>query len=172
MAKLDDSVIKVRGKFGNYVVTNGSKQGRVLRRRPDRKFVNEPESFKKQASRAAVLNKLASQINRVISHFHKDLHPRDFYQRLLSYFRHEPLDNRFMLLQILKGFEVHTRYRFEKLGKVNMKIKGEGNQLQIALDVLDHLEHCEKYTSYCYEFLLINWTGNGKSGQCDHLFPV
>ena len=158
MAKVQDGIIKVRGKFGNYVVTNGIKQGPVLRRRPDRKLANESEPFKKQASRAAVLNKLASEINNVIRHFHADLRPRDLYQRLLGYLRKESSDNRFMLLQVLKGLEINTRYRFDKLGELNLDIKREGEQLEIALDVLEHLPNAVKYHSYCYELLLICWT--------------
>ncbi len=170
MAKVDNSIIKVSGKFGKYVVTNGPKQGRVIRRRPNRKLVNEPEPFRKQASRAAVLNKLASEINRVVRYFHSDLLSSDLYQRLLSYFRNEPLDDRFMLLQILKGFEINTRYRFEKQSKVNVECKREGHQLKIELDVLEHLDPKGKFISYCYECLLVSWTAQEELPWHDRKF--
>ncbi len=158
MAKIESSFMRMRGRYGEHVFTHGTKQGSVLRKRPQINPEKLAEQFHLQSGRAAVLNQLASRINQVIGHFYRRIKPRDLYKRLLSHFRKEPSNNRFLLLHKLKKMEIHMRYRFDRLSRPTITTRTEENKLHIELKDLSHLADPKLFPEYCYEFLLLSWT--------------
>lgn len=158
MAKIENGVFKVSGTFGDHVITQGKKQGGVIRRRPKKTTKARSDSFNRQLSRTVFLNKLASQLNKLVHHYYPLLRPRDLYARLLGHLRKEPLDNRFLLLKILKGFEIHPRYQLNRLSIPKLEISQNEDILKIDLLAEGYQPDPEKFPAWCYELILACWT--------------
>ena len=116
MARLKPSFIKLSGKHGEDVHVDSNRYPRHLRKpaSPGTKR-NEP-ALKEQYTRTKYLNKLASEVNRMVQRCSDHLKPSTFYESLHRCFRKEPLNNRFLLLLQLRGMEVNPAYPLSKLG--------------------------------------------------------
>jgi len=159
MAKIRPGLITLSGKMGDEVYVHSLKYGRLIRRAPAPGLKREEAAFREQYNRTAFLNKLAGELNTIIRAYGGNLKSGDFYPNLLTRFRKEPLDNRFLLLLQLKGMDINRYYPFAKLGSCRTTVKEFKNKIAVSLEILSHPER-GKYRANCYyyEVLLLSWT--------------
>jgi hypothetical protein len=159
MAKLRDTIIRLRGKFGDYVLVE-SKNGAYARRRVAPGTKKNELALKQQYDRAAYLNKLASELNSIIKEYCGIFTTEKLYQNILKRFRKEPLNNRFLLLKQLEGMEMKLRYRFSQLGHCNIAVRKAKNKTLVSLTCIGHpLPGKFKADCYYYDLLLLTWSG-------------
>src|SRR5690242_7895396 len=96
------SIFDIRGKLGDEVFVK-SKYGTHVRRSPKGGNRKHEPAFQQQIARTASLNRLASELNKVIGNYAGIMKSRDFYHDVLRKLRKEPSNNRFFLLYPLKG---------------------------------------------------------------------
>jgi hypothetical protein len=163
MAKAISSLITLKGEVNGLLFTNGDKQGPRVRKMPVVNPENNDPKFKEQSARAAVLNKLASQINKIIRTHYEGYKKASFYQQLISCFRRQPSDNRYLLLRQLVGMDLDRRYRLEERGSFTSEISQEVHRLTVVMKTARHPPNFkEKSTDYRYELLLLSWTAHGE----------
>lgn len=109
MAK-SKSIHPISGKLDDRVYVD-SKDGYLVRKAPKktgRKKKVQP-AFDGQKKRARFINRLAGDLNTKIKGYCGNFKQTDFYRQLLTRFRREPLDNRYILLKQLERMEVNER---------------------------------------------------------------
>lgn len=159
MAKANATHVKVKGKLGDKVYVSTKRHGYHMRNAPPPGSKKNEPAFKKQYSRALFLNQVAGEINKVLTIYAYNFKSNDFYQQcLLKRFRKEPLDNRFLMLQQLKGIDINPLYPFYKLGSCTTAVKGLKNNIQVTLRTREHPPR-GKYMANCYyyEVSLLSW---------------
>ncbi len=114
MARIRPGIVKVEGKVGDNILLRGGRYGPHMRKAVKPGTKRDEPALKKEYSRTGFLNNLASEINTAIKEHCAMLKSGRFYEMLLSRFRKEPLNNRLLLLQTLKGVEVNPVYPFER----------------------------------------------------------
>jgi hypothetical protein len=128
---------------------------------------NKPGSRSRaQNVRTSYLNELASDLNNIIESYAGTFKQGEFYQSMLSRFRREKLDNRFLLLKNLEGLEVNPTYPLEKLGKALVSVKTRGRKMTVSQDVIYHPSaymRNHKANCYCYHVLLVVWVKGQES---------
>ena len=136
---------------------------------------DEP-ALKQQYSRTRFLNKLASEINSIItSCTNYGGKSRDFDFRVQSCFRNEPLNNRYLLLRQLKDIEINQKH---PSGNQEITVNVSKNNLIVELFARSHPDHMKPvqtilgtnvYDSYSFEVILLTWDKTEKrathSGQ-------
>jgi len=140
---------QVDGKYGRKASKGGRKKGQA--------------ALKKQNARTHYLNKLASELKRIIHSYGGILIPKGFYQLLLKHFRKEPLDNRFLLLKQLEGMEVNSKYPLNKLGDARVTVTDDSKTITVRLEVLYHppaFAGKYKVDCYSYEVALVCWAND------------
>lgn len=153
------SIIKFRGKIGDQVHVDG-KYGPSVRRAPKDGSKKDEAALEEQYTRTAYLNKLASELNRIIRAYGGPLKSTDFYRLLQKRFRKEPLNNRFLLLKQLEGMEVNLIYPLHKLGDARVTTTTTQKKMTVRLEVLYHPSHyvgTYKANCYSYEVSLVSW---------------
>jgi hypothetical protein len=171
MAKVD-SIFPLKGKLGNFVFTNGAKLGPRVRPAPAKSPKLKNAEFRYQAQRAAHVNKLASEINHIIKYYHPQLKSSGLYGKMLSLFRKEILDNRFLQLRQLKGADINPVYKFNRMGSCTTDIQVKRKKLLVTIHTTTHptLKVPEMIGDYCYSLLLISWTSAGKQATHQQQF--
>src|SRR4029453_12835450 len=101
--------------------------------------------------RATYLNKLAGESNHIIAGYYPQFKGNDLYPRILSRFRREPLNNRFLLLRQLNEMPIHRGYPFEALGRCTTTFKRQGDIFRICLDTIHQPPDLYEADAYFYE---------------------
>jgi hypothetical protein len=163
MAKGKRNVLKLSGKIGDKVHVQSSKYGYVVREAPVQGTRKDEPAFKKQHSRTAILNKLASELNRTIPQYCGSFKSKGFYSHMHELFRKEPLNNRFLLLQQVKGLEVNKRYPFAWPAYCTANVNRSKNKIIVELHVTGIPDKKNnKADGYYYEVILLHWTNSKK----------
>ena len=159
MAKILPGIINISGKINDKVLVH-TKHGTHVRMAvaPGSKK-NEP-GLRNQNSRNLSLNKLAAEINHIITGYAGHYKSNRFYPTLLKRFRKEPENNRFLLLMQLKGMDIHPEYPMSRLGGARINTKTIKDEICITLEVEFHPQPIENADCYFYEVILLTW---GKS---------
>jgi hypothetical protein len=159
MAKVD-TPFPMRGKVGKWVYTNGVKQGPRIKQAPRPSAKPKTAEYRYQSHRTANLNKLAAEINRLIGQYHELFKAKTLYPEMLKRFRNEISDNRFLLLEQLKGMDIHPEYKYDRMGNCNTTIDIKKNKLLFTLKTTTHprLDAPEGMDLYSYSILLLTWT--------------
>jgi len=169
MAKVQSGLIAVKGKLGDQIITTSKgRYGSTIRQvvKPGTKK-NEP-ALKQQYSRTGFLNALASDINTMIEANCGNFKSGRFYENLQRRFRREPENNRLLLLQQLKGMEVHDAYPFSKHGLPVINCTARKTDLLVRLDVRRHpFTLTRGINSYYYEVVACTWNRKEEPGDCD-----
>ena len=157
MAKIKTGLIRPNGKLGDHVFID-SKHGDIIRKAITPGLKKDEPELKKQFSRTGFLNKIASEINAVVQQYNRPFKDGQFYQSIQSRLRAEPENNRFLLLQQLKGLEVNPKYKLEKLLQAYITANYERKQLQLSIHIQRHPDP-GKYNAngYDLELLLVCW---------------
>ena len=167
MAKVKPSIIKLKGKIDDKVIVD-SKFGAHVRNLPKKHKKKLSSKFKENMNRTGILNNIAGEITRWIKLYYNRLKSDDFYNRALKSFRKEPLNDRYILLQTLKKFEVNRDYPLDKLGECILEVKDEGDKIFVELEVKHH-PRPGKYKANCYynDLLLICWAKDGQQATAE-----
>lgn len=158
MAKTKGGITRLSGKLGDDVFIDSNRYTPHVRKpgKPGSKK-NEP-ALKKQYKRTGFLNRIASELNKVIRDHSDNFKSARFYEQLHKRFRREPADNRFLLLQQLTGMEINPDYPLTKLGAADISVNLSGGKIVIELQIKSHPSpgkyHCN---CYYYEVLLLCW---------------
>ncbi|MEP7110355.1 MAG: hypothetical protein ABI760_20335 [Ferruginibacter sp.] len=158
MAKIKSTIIKIKGKLGDEVFYK-TKHGNLVRKAvAEGSKKNEP-AFKKQYSRTNFINGVASPINRIMQKYDPHFVGTGLYGRMQKRFRIEPLNERFLVLLQLKGFEINPDYPLQNLGGYNTSVIGGENEVSVNLQILSHPESGKhKANSYYNEVMWLQWT--------------
>jgi hypothetical protein len=171
MAKIKPGIISIDGKFGDNVVIDSRRYGKHMRKAPAAGSKKEEEALKEQYSRTASLNKLASELNKIIKAHCPEIRNSRFYEQLQSRFRKEPLNNRFLLLTQLKGMNINPNYPLTKLGSQTITVTASKNKLSVNLKVELHPEPgSHRANCYYYEVLLLSWDKIKKPARYNRQF--
>jgi len=159
MAKLNDNHIKHQGKINDRVhVTNGKYKDHT-RNAPSFIGKGSIAAMKGQFSRTEKLNKLGSEINRIIGGYAGRLRSEDFYRRMQSRFRKVQGDNRYVLLTQLKDMEVNEKYSCRELAGNQYEIKASVNEITIDINIAHHyLKHIDGSNCYYLSVVLMAWS--------------
>jgi len=160
MPRVVPSNIKFKGKVGDEVFVNSSRYGHYVKKAPAKGSKREEPAFKEQSSRTGFLNNLASEINLAIDRYHLAFKESDFYSRLHSAFRQEPLDIRFFLLNRLKHLEVNDNYPLRKLGDCKYEVKATTKKIIVSVNTEHHPStYAGRYrpNSYYNSIILLCW---------------
>lgn len=167
MARIYPSVVgKLSGKMDNKVIVNPNSSSRKphVRNAPKQRGKKLEQALKEQNSRSGMLNKLAADINSIVLRYCGILKSRDFYSRCLSRFRKARTDNRFLLLNQLKGMEAHPTYPLSKLGDQSISVKVQKGKFVVDLEIKRQPWYGHYGADcYSYELIFITWT-KGKEG--------
>jgi hypothetical protein len=163
MAKIKADIIRLQGKMGDKIITTSNKHGDTARQAPREGIKKDEAELKRQYSRTQFLNQLASELNSVIKIYTANkFKSTDFYSRVQSRFRAEPLDNRFLLLNKIVSLEVNNAYRSDP-GSEIYKIDTDENNIVVSLRVESHPPGRKfKFDCYCYEMVLLTWNKTNK----------
>jgi len=159
------------GKIDELVFVDSKRYGAHTRKRPKPGSKKNQAALKQNYKRTAFLNKLASDINRIIqTHSGAHKHP-NFYFKLQKRFRSQSSDNRFVLLRTLQGLDVHPLYTLDKvLGDHEIRFSYPKQKIQFEVTVKTHPRQRVKTNCYSFELLLITW--NQGSGSASHQLQV
>jgi hypothetical protein len=158
MAKIKSGIQRFSGKLGDEVYVDSHRYSPHVRKpvKPGSKK-NEP-ALKAQYKRTAFLNKLASELNRVIRNYSGNFKSARFYEELQKRFRREPQNKRCLLLLTLKGMEINPKYPMSKLGDRIVTVTGLKKEISVTLKTKLHpREGRHKANCYYYEVLLLCW---------------
>lgn len=163
MPKIKSTNFKISGKQGEEVFVNSKAYGQHLRKAPAAGSRREEPAFKEQFTRTRVLNKLASEINKAITAYYSRFKRPDLYQRIQQRFRREPEDNRFLLLQQLRGMEINEGYPLSALGQCYVLTAAAKTTINCNLHTIAHPPP-GKHRANCYynELMLVTWTTTNK----------
>jgi hypothetical protein len=159
MSRLAQNHIKHKGKIANRVHITDGKYKDHTRSLPAFTAKESIAAMKGQFSRTEFLNKLGSEINKIIGGYAGKLKSEDFYRRMQSRFRKESGDNRYLLLRHLKDMEIHERYITKDLAGYEFETTIGLNEISIELKTTHHYQKTIEGTN-CYSFnlILIAWS--------------
>jgi len=163
MGRVKKTIVQLTGKFDDKLIVDSAAYGMYVRTLVEEGSKKNEPALKLQYSRTKFLNNLASEVNQIVQTFGSLIKFRNFYTSVLSRFRKEPLNNRFLLLQQLKGMELSERYPRAKFGDCVITGKELKNIFRINLKVETHpypLEH--NADCYYYELLFATWAKGNK----------
>ena len=168
MARIRTGMIKIEGKVEDKVLLGGGRYGPYMRKAVEPGTKKDEPALKKEYSRTGFLNNLASEINAAIKEHCGALKSSRFYEQLLSKFRKEPVNNRLLLLQTIKGMEVNDSYPFAKHGVMEFLCEGDKKGLRVQLKVKAHPRVVKKGDNcYSFEVLLLTWGRKVKTTEVD-----
>ena len=163
MGRVKKTIVQLTGKFEDKLIVDSPTYGTYVRSLVKEGSKKNEPALKLQYRRTKFLNNLASEVNQVVRTFGSLIKFYNFYTAVLSRFRKEPLNNRFLLLQQLKGMELSERYRRAKFGDCVVTGKELKNAFRINLKVETHpypLEH--DADSHYYDLLFVTWAKGNK----------
>jgi hypothetical protein len=159
MAKLAQNHIKHQGKIAGRVHVTDGKYKDHTRNAPSFIGKGSIAAMKGQFSRTETLNKLGSEINKIIAGYAGRLRSEDFYRRMQSRFRKVPGDNRYILLSQLKDLEVNERYNCRELAGYKYEINPAVNEITIDIQIDHHyLKHVDGSNCYYLSVVLLAWS--------------
>jgi hypothetical protein len=168
MPKIKEGIIGFSGKMGNDVFVQSNRYGPHVRKRPKPGSKKNQAAIKQNYKRTALLNSLASEVNRIIGSASEGHKHQSFYFNVQKRFRKQPLNNRFLLLHSLKGMDVHPRYTINHLaGRHDITINTQKNRFVINLRVKAHAQEQFNTNCYSYELLFLSWNKTAKPAQYD-----
>jgi len=128
---------------------------------------DEP-ALKQNYTRAAVVNGLASNINRIFKATSAGNKHEEFYHKLLRLFLKQPSNNRFVLLDCMKGMDLHPRYTLVNLpGAQQVDVKANKQKFKVRLNVTyQPPQKDDRFNCYCYHLLLLTW--NKRSTEAEY----
>lgn len=166
MAKVKRGIITLSGKIGNDVIVHGQHNSSYIRKAVQPGVKKDEPSLKRQYSRTAFLNKLASEINKAIEVNSDNFKSPRFYSDLQKRFRRESSNKRCLLLLQLKGMEIHPRYPLEKLGETMVNVKAVRNKALVTVKVQRHPNKgVHNANCYYYEVLMMMWDKSKKAAK-------
>ncbi len=163
MGRVKKTIVQLTGKFDDKLIVDSPVYGMYVRRLVKEGSKKNEPALKLQYRRTKFLNNLASEVNQVVRTFGSLIKFKNFYSSVLSRFRKEPLNNRFLLLQQLKGMELNERYPRAKFGDCVITGKELKNFFRINLKVETHpypLEH--NADCHYYDLLFVTWAKGNK----------
>ncbi len=120
-------------------------------------------SFEANTQRTILVNTLASEINRSFNLYWNGRKSRDFYQRISSKMRKEPMNHPFFMIRKLRSMELHHRYISSHLSHspVSWQLHKNGD-LEVTLEAHCHSTRAykERADSYYYKLILLSWQKN------------
>ncbi len=147
-----------RGKVAPYVNVPKGKYKEHTRNLPSYTAKSSIAAINGQFSRTQVLNKLGSEINRIIGGYSRKLKSEDFYRRMQSCFRKVSGVNRYVLLTQLKDIEINERYTSKDFAGCNYEIKATKDDVLFELNTTHHyLKAPEGSNCYYFTLILIAW---------------
>ncbi|MBO9658978.1 MAG: hypothetical protein J7527_09145 [Chitinophagaceae bacterium] len=158
MAK-QKSIMPVSGKLDDLIFSTG-KYGANVQRAPEAGLKKDQPALKKNYTRTEFLNNLAGGIKDVVKAHGGKLKPSNFYHVVSSRFRKEPVNNRFVLIKLLEGMEVHPKYPLSKLSEAKLTVIPKKKMITVRLEVNDHPDTSVgtyKVNCYSYEVSLMCW---------------
>ena len=171
MAKPRDGLIEIEGKLGDHIITRHGRYKSYVRKVVKAGTKKDEPALKQQYSRTGFLNVLASDVNMLLTENSEGLKSSRFYEWVQSRFRTEPLNNRLLLLQTLKGMEVNPAYPFTKHGMPGIRCTSDPAGFHVRLEVKHHPVTAGKaFTQYYYEVLGATWTKKEKPGDCERQY--
>jgi len=167
MAKVGSTIMPVRGKLGEVVYTQG-RYGNTVRKAPRGGSRKRDIALQMQNHRTKFLNNLAGELNSWLNIYNGRLKSSDFYVRLQRCFRKEPINDRFLLLMGLRGFEINPNYPLGKLGSCKLAVKEMTSSIKVSLQV-EHHPDGGRYRANCYydELLLLSWDKSKTRANAD-----
>jgi hypothetical protein len=164
MAKIIGQLFDLSGTLGNEVYVRMRNGKSYVRRRPRPGCKRNEPGVKQHYTRARRLNNLAGGINSILKTESGGLKHGEFYFELLSRFRKQTSDNRFLLLTSLSGMDIHPRYTLSGLtGDQEIMVKPGKKKINVTLTVKYHPRESPRTNCYCYEVLLLTWTQRAKT---------
>jgi hypothetical protein len=157
MAKQVKGAVQVQGKLGDNVFYE-TKYGRLVRKASKSGNRKEEPGLKEQYQRNKVLNPLASTINEMIREHCPQLKTGSFYSDVLSHFRKEPLNNRYLLLRQLAGMEVNKLMPYPTRIEQSVKVLQSPKKISLTVRIDKHPEYPKKeYNCYYVVAVLMSW---------------
>ncbi|MEP7106499.1 MAG: hypothetical protein ABI760_00930 [Ferruginibacter sp.] len=164
MTKLKPSNITYSGKMGDRVFVNSKTWGPHTRAAPKKECRKDDPVLKLQNSRTGFIDGLASEINKTIKIYGGRLMYTGFYGKLITLFRQEPLNNRYLMLLLMKGMEINPDYPLGKLGAASVAVKKLKDEITVNLQVLAHPDSGKhNANSYFCELTLLSWDKSKKA---------
>ena len=157
MPRVETGLIEISGKWDDKVITSKGKYGKIIRKtvRPGSK--KHEEGLKKQYTRTPFINKLASEINNAIHDIAGAYKPGDFYARLLSQFRKEPLNHRLAMLNRVKGINVRPKAPMRHFAPTIVQCTIDLKKLNVVLGVGSEPVSKQYFNCYSFEISVIIW---------------
>jgi len=158
MAKVGGN-FPLRGKLGDNVFTNGSLTGPRVRRAPKPSAKPKSPEFIYNKERIHKLSKLASGINNVLKNYHPDLRSKRFYSNMMKRFTKQVTENRFLILESIKGMDINPVYPYSRMGTAHVNIEIKKKKLIVSLRTTMHakIKTMEEIEDYSYSLLLLTW---------------
>jgi len=165
MPKLKRSLLIVKGKIGDMVAVDSKTYGYHLRKAIKPGLKKDEPALQQQYKRTAYLNGLAGELNTIIAQYAGAFKGNNFYHQLLRQFRKEPKDDRFLLLQTIKGIEINDRYPLNRLTDFAVTVKKVKIKLEVNLSLLHHPLPAKGSDCYFLETLLLCWNKSSKPAR-------
>jgi hypothetical protein len=166
MGKVKPGLIKITGKISDDLIIDRRRSGEYSRKNVPVKSKKRLAALKKHYRRNIVLNKLAAELNNIIRNDVGQFKPTSFYRRMLSLFRREPEDNRFFLLQQLKGMEINPSYPMSRLGHCTVTVNTDAENILLTLQTTSHpATGKQEADCYRYDVTLICWNKTKRSAM-------
>ncbi|HMJ45989.1 MAG TPA: hypothetical protein VK498_01580 [Ferruginibacter sp.] len=166
MAKSVNPVVKIIGKFDDQVHVE-NKYGRHIRKVSNKKGSKETPAFKEQQFRTSFINKYASEINRLADRYAEHRKVTNFYHQIQKKFRINYSENRYLLLNQLKGLNV-LKKPLEKLSFHEFGVIINKDHFDIELKIKQHPPG-GKYDASCYSYdiIIITWKKGEDNGTAE-----
>lgn len=147
-----------------YKIRNGKNYSS---KKPEAGLKKDEPVLKQQYRRTAFLNELASEINRMIKSRKGFVPSGRFYQNMQARFRKEPINNRLLILDRLKGMEINTLNRLQQISPAPaIDIKAIDDHIVVELTVTGHaLPGKHNANCYFFEVVLLLWDDSGAPCQ-------
>jgi hypothetical protein len=147
MAK-SNSVLKLQGTLSDLTFVNSPTYGNHVRaKRGTHKVAEVNEAFKHESKQLVSANLPAKIIKDAIEPYRRDFIDGQLWQRLVSKFRKQLKDYGKFDFGGMSGFEIHSRYTFERFVRPDAEITIKKKSI-LQVDI--HFRHPPIFTSYEY----------------------
>ena len=164
MAKMQRSIIKVQGTIDGNTYVDSARYGYHMRKAIGPQE-NVSPAVKKENSRTAFINGVSAEIKNMFQKCSPLIFESDTYLHLNKLFRKEPLNSRFMFLQLLKNREVSSSYPLAKIDNSDFFAQLYDRLLIVHIKMKAMPEEGEnKADCYFYEMNLMYWTTQDAPG--------
>lgn len=171
MPKITDNILGISGKLGKHIFVNSRTNGTYMRAASRAQSKKRIDALKQNYSRTALLNRLASDINRIAGSQTGGIKHSNFYFELHKRFRKQTGNNRYVLLSTLKGMDLHPRYTINKLcGSQDVAINSQKHKIRVTLKVQAHPYNSSHADCYSYDLLLVTWEKGNSAAKFQRQF--